>query len=189
MNEVEITLVSSGEEVQQILELQRMNLPVILDEKEILEQGFVTVQHDPEVLLAMNQSSPAAIAKHHNRVVGYALVMTTNFRYMVPILEPMFKMIDEFIYDNKPLSSYRYFIMGQVCIAKDFRGIGLVDLLYNELRNRLSKKYELLITEVATRNQRSVRAHQRVGLKAVYSYVDPHGESWELMVWDWRIKK
>src|SRR5678815_3179032 len=157
--EINFTIVTSAGEVMQILELQECNLPHSLGENEKAEQGFVTVQHDPEVLKEMNEVSPSVIAKDGNRLIAYALVMTPFFREKVPILIPMFEMIDRISYLGMPLSSFRYFIMGQVCIAKEYRGQGLFYSLYENLRARLKDQYELLITEVSTRNQRSLKAH------------------------------
>lgn len=188
-NEVIISFASTDDDVRQILQLQQKNLPASLDEPEMQEQGFVTVQHDPEVLYEMNRAAPAVLAKYHGSVVGYALVMTIAFRNRIPILLPMFRMIDDLTYHGRPLSSYRYFIMGQVCISKEFRGMGLFDKLYAGLKKELSNSYDLLITEVATRNKRSVKAHLRVGLKTVHMYTDDRGEQWELMVWDWTHDK
>ncbi|MEO6168518.1 MAG: GNAT family N-acetyltransferase [Chitinophagales bacterium] len=183
---IEIELVNSDNQVAEILQLQQCNLPSSLGKEEMADQGFVTVQHDPEVLKEMNKNSPSIIATHHQRVVGYALVMTPDFRNKVPVLEPMFRLIEELTYENLPLSSYNYFIMGQVCIEKNYRGRGLFSRLYTGLRTRLSNQYNLLITEVASRNKRSINSHLRVGLKVIHQYKDLSGEQWELMVWDWR---
>jgi GNAT superfamily N-acetyltransferase len=180
-----IGLASTDGDVQQILNLQQKNLPSSLDVLEMQEQGFVTVQHDPEVLYEMNLVAPAVVAKYCGAVVGYALVMPIDFKDRIPILLPMFRMIDDLTYHGRSLSSYDYFVMGQVCISKEFRGIGLFDQLYTGLKLHLSNKYDLLITEVATRNTRSLKAHLRVGLKTIHVYADDRGEQWELMVWDW----
>jgi hypothetical protein len=184
--EINFTTVTSAEEVMQILELQRCNLPHNLAENEKEEQGFVTVQHDPSVLKEMNEVSPSVIAKDGNRVIGYAMVMTPLFKERIPVLIPMFRAIENLHYQCSPLSSYRYFIMGQVCIAKEYRGQGIFYLLYENLRSRLKDKYELLITEVSSRNQRSLKAHLNAGLKIIHTYTDPAGERWELMIWDWK---
>lgn len=188
-NTIGIELVSTDRQIEEILQLQQRNLPAALSEKELKDQGFVTVQHAPEVLKAMNRIAPSVVATHLQHIVGYALVMPADFRNSVPILEPMFSLIEELTYENLPLSSYNYFIMGQVCIEKSYRGKGLFDQLYNGLQRNLSNRYDLMITEVASRNQRSLNAHLRAGLKVIHQYSDPWGEQWELMLWDWRILK
>ena len=56
--------------------------------------------------------------------------------------------------------------MGQICIDKPWRGRGLFDQLYAAHRQHLSGRYDCCITEVATRNGRSMSAHLRVGFTA-----------------------
>ena len=48
-----------------------------------------------------------------------------------------------------------------------------------------AERFELLVTEISTRNQRSLRAHARVGFEPVHRYRDDVDE-WEIVAWDWR---
>lgn len=185
-DELMIERVSNDRQLKEILQLQKSNLAGSLDETELLAQGFVTVQHDLATLKEMHAESPSIIAIHHGNVVGYALMMPASFRSKIAILEPMFERIDNLTYLDLPLSSYSFFVMGQVCIVKQYRSQGIFDKLYAGLQREYMVNYRLLVTEVASRNQRSVKAHLRVGLKVIHRYTDPSGEEWELMVWDWQ---
>ncbi|MBX7108118.1 MAG: GNAT family N-acetyltransferase [Chitinophagales bacterium] len=182
---IKIAPVSGDSQLDEILQLQQSNLALSLDEKEIQEQGFVTVQHDFATLKDMHAEAPSIVALDEQRVVGYALVMPASFRNKIPVLVPMFNMIDALEYLHYPLPSFTYFVMGQVCIAKDYRGHGIFGLLYDGLKREYASCYRLLITEVASRNKRSINAHLRVGLKVIHRYTDPFGETWELMLLDW----
>lgn len=176
----------SAKELQQILHLQQLNLPKSITEKERLEQGFVTVEHDFPLLSSMNASAPQIIATSGQQVVGYALVMLESFADQIPVLIPMFKKLSSLVYQGKSLQAYKYYVMGQVCIDKAFRGQGLFDGMYHEQRRQLSGHYDFVVTEVATRNTRSMRAHERVGFKTIHIYADPdHGEEWAIILWDW----
>ena len=135
--EIHITVASTDDDLISILKLQQQNLPHNISKEEATEQGFVTVEHSFDVLKRMNDVHLHVIAKHDGKVVGYALVMTKEFRNDIPVLISMFEMIDQLIYENEPLSVQNYFVMGQVCIAKDFRGLGIFDLLYNKLKEQL----------------------------------------------------
>ena len=183
--EAKVVLCSTPEELKGIIYLQRTNLPKNISAKEALEQGFVTVEHSFDVLKRMNEVHPHIIAKSKEAVVGYALVMTKEFRNEIPVLIPMFERIDQLSYEDMPLSSQSYFVMGQVCIAKEFRGSGLFDKLYENLRTHLSPVFDRCITEVASRNIRSVNAHRRVGFKTIHRYTDPRGEEWRILLWKW----
>ncbi len=81
---------------------------------------------------------------------------------------------------------YRHFIMGQICVHKSYRGTGIFDRLYSGMREQMQPRYELCIPEVATRDQRSLKAHYRVGFKNALHYTAPNGEDWELIVWAWK---
>jgi L-amino acid N-acyltransferase YncA len=42
----------------------------------------------------------------------------------------------------------------------------------------------LLVTEVSTKNQRSLKAHEKVGFKNVFTYEDGIDE-WNVVIWNW----
>lgn len=58
--------------------------------------------------------------------------------------------------------------MGQICIAKEYRGQGLVNIMYKTQKTFYQQNLDLLITEIATCNQRSMRAHERVELRTIH---------------------
>jgi len=177
---IEYTTVSTPEEVTQILALQAANHDSTLSPAEKEAQGFVTVRHDPDVLQRMNQAAPAVIAKDGSRVVGYALVMPRSFGAEVPELVPMFAMLDELTWQDRRLRDHpRWFVMGQICIADGYRGQGLFDGLYAKMQEVCAAHYDFTVTEVAARNTRSLRAHERVGFETMRVYDDPvTGETW-----------
>ncbi len=171
-------------ELQQILALQKANLPQNLSEAELNIQGFVTVSHDYDLLAEMNAESPHIIAKLKNEVIGYALVMLESFKNRIPVLIPMFEQINTIKYKGKVMSEIDYFVMGQVCIAKQFRGQGVFSGLFEKMKTELSSDYEMVVTEVAIRNQRSMKAHFNVGFKTIKAY-QVEGEAWGILAWDW----
>src|SRR5579864_8373227 len=143
-------------ELEQILELQQQNLARNLPPAEIAAQGFVTVEHTLEILRRMHALSPSMVAREGEALAGYALVMPVECRSFVPVLLPMFERLDA-------LGVQRFYVMGQICVGKPWRGRGVFDLLYQAHRRHLSAAYQSVVTEVATRNTRSMRAHERVG--------------------------
>ena len=46
--------------------------------------------------------------------------------------------------------------------------------------------FELVVTEVASRNIRSMQAHEAAGFKRLKQYRSPENELWEIISWDWR---
>lgn len=180
------SLASDNTEVEGILLLQKANLPSNLSAEEINSQGFVTVAHDFDLLQKMNNAAPSVIAKDGDKVVGYAIAMTQAFKDDIPVLVPMFNMIDDLTYEGKKVNEYNYIVCGQVCVAKEYRGQQVFDNLYHAYKKAYANQYDLLITEIASRNSRSLKAHGRVGFDILVSYQAPDGENWEIVVWDFR---
>lgn len=164
-------------DLPRILELQRANLARALSAEEIASQGFVTVEHTLEILRRMHAIEPSIVAKDGDALAGYALVMPRECREFIPILEPMFQRIDRLGLGN-------FYVMGQVCVARDYRGRGVFDLLFRAHREHLRAKFDRSVTEIATRNVRSMRAHERVGFRVIDRYRDDT-DDWAIVAWDW----
>ena len=176
---IEAGPVEREEELRQILDLQRENRPGRLSTEEIAAEGFVTVEHTLDLLKRMHAIAPSIVARDGASLAGYALVMPLQCRSVIPILEPMFQRLD-----SLGMAEQRFYVMGQICVAKPWRGKGVFDLLYQAHRRHLRGTFDCSVTEVATRNTRSMRAHQRVGFKVIDRYRDATDE-WALLRWDW----
>lgn len=176
---VEAGPVQREEELQQILDLQRQNLPRRLSAEEIAAEGFVTVEHTLDLLERMHAITPSIIARDGGALAGYALVMPVQCRSLISILEPMFQRLEAL-----GMAEQRFYVMGQICVGKLWRGKGVFDLLYQAHRRHLRGKFDYSVTEVATRNTRSMRAHERVGFKVIDRYRDAT-DDWALLRWDW----
>ena len=176
---IEARQVAEDAELEQILELQRRNLARNLDEREIAEDGFVTVEHTLDLLRRMHALAPSIVAKDGNDLAGYALVMPLECRSFVPVLEPMFQRLEAL-----GVLRQRTYVMGQICVAKPYRGRGVFDLLYRAHRDHLRGRFDSVVTEVSARNGRSLRAHQRVGFEELERYRDAT-DDWALLIWKW----
>ena len=177
-------LVNSEDELLQILQLQQLYLKGYNPSTEEKEQGFVTVHHSFEILEQMHLLSPSVIVKDDDKVVGYALTMVNECRNLIPVLVPMFKMFDKIVYNQKLLIEYNFYVMGQIGIHKDYRGKGLVDMLYQQHKKTYSKQFDFIVTEISTSNGRSMRAHEKSGFKTVHQFTDAEDE-WNIVLWDW----
>jgi GNAT superfamily N-acetyltransferase len=179
------TTAVTREELQQILDLQSGNLSANVSPGEALEQGFLSMQIDIDTLSKISGRYSHVIAKSDGRVVGYTLVMLREFRNEIPLLVPMFDEFDKLLYGGRRLAEWSYFVMGQVCVDKDYRGRGIFNGLYLHLKDRMKDDFELTVTEIATRNLRSMKAHANAGFRRLKQYVSPENESWEIVYWDW----
>lgn len=186
---INYTTSKTDEELRQILELQKINLPQNLTEEQKATQGFVSVIHSFDTIKRMNAREQSIIAKDRDHVIGYLLAMTRELKDDIPLLTPMFNAFDKVIYGNKKISEYKYIVVGQVCIAEAFRGQGILDKSYVEYKNHFRDKYDFAITEIHHSNKRSLKAHARIGFETIHIYKDPMGDEWNIVLWDWRNEK
>jgi L-amino acid N-acyltransferase YncA len=73
--------------------------------------------------------------------------------------------------------------MGQICVAKNYRGKGVFDSLYEKHKELYGSSYDLCVPSVSTRNTRSMSAHERVGFETVLTFRDQTDE-WNILVWN-----
>jgi ribosomal protein S18 acetylase RimI-like enzyme len=178
-------IVETEKELLQILQLQQLYLAGHNSSTEEKEQGFVTVHHTPEKLQQLHTLAPSIIVKEGDEVIAYALVMLNEAGSLIPELFSMFELLKTLSYKGQPLEQYKYYVMGQVCVHKHYRGQGVFEMLYQKHKEILQPRYDFVVTEIATRNTRSVRAHQKVGFELLHRFNDGE-EEWDVVIWDWK---
>ncbi len=179
-----IKRVSDIEELVGIQKLQQANLRRNLEISEAEAQGFVLAEYTFEFLESMHKASPSVIAKNGEEVVGYALVSLPAIRHQHDLLGDLFDTIDKTTYGHGLLKEAKYVVVGQLCVAKEFRGIGMVQQLYQFFKNELKKDFDYCITDVAEDNPRSLKAHQKTGFQIVDT-LHYGGVRWDIVLWDW----
>jgi ribosomal protein S18 acetylase RimI-like enzyme len=179
------TTIKFDEEIYEVIALQKINLPQSLSQEQMDSQGFVTVVHSFTTLKKMNDTEASIIAKDDDKVIGYLLAMTNASRNDIPILIPMFGAFDDVVYHGKKIAAFHYIVVGQVCVAEGYRGIGILDNCYDTYKEHFKNKYDFAITEINKNNKRSIRAHARIGFELVHSYKDATGNEWDIVIWDW----
>ena len=179
------TIVRSETELEQIHQLNKENIRSAANAEEQKTEGFVSWLYSMELLKKMHAIAPSIIVKDGNKIVGYALVASREMGAFHADLQTMFSHILQLQYLNQPLSHYSFYCMGQICVDKNYRGMGVVSMLYQKHREIYSGNYRLLVTEISTSNIRSQKAHEKIGFKTIYSYRDNMDE-WNVVVWDWQ---
>ena len=184
---VELTRVSNPNEIIGIRDLQALNLKQNITPEEAMDQGFLTAAYTIEYLELMNSFSPSIIAKDGDKVVGYALVATKGSRKGHDLVEGLFDAIDACEYKGILLGDVNYVVVGQLCVAKEYRGQDLVQKLYGHFRDCLSHEFTYLVTDVAQANVRSLKAHKKRGFQVINQLMYG-GFGWDIVLWDWNAK-
>jgi GNAT superfamily N-acetyltransferase len=177
-----ITIATTDAHLEGILALQRRNHVHAVPDEVQAREGFVFVEHTLPLLAKMAAASPQAIALADGRVVGYCLSLPVALQADVPTLAPMFAQFARCAFRGRPLAAQRFVVGGQVCVDRAFRGQGLLARLYGQLRDALAPDHDLCVTEIATRNAVSVRAHAKMGFETVARYDDGR-EEWVIVAW------
>ena len=109
--------------------------------------------------------------------------MLAGYAAEVPVLTPMFERIKTHIDPERTPGWSPYVAMGQVCVAKAYRGQGVFQGMYDHYRELLKHDFRSVITEVSSENPRSLRAHFRQGFTVMETRVG-HNGTWLLVRWD-----
>lgn len=181
--DIRFDIARSPQDFEQVLTLQRQNHLDALAGDDLASTGFVYARHTVEVLEAFAAHLPQVVARDGERIVGYTLAMPVTLRDALPELVPMFQQFERMTYRGRPLAAYRYMVGGQVCVAREVRGQGLLARLYHECRRRLPGGFELCVTEISERNAVSLRAHLKVGFEPIGTYQDAN-ELWNVVAWN-----
>jgi hypothetical protein len=178
-------LVTTHQEIDLIFALSKANLVSTLSPDTKSKEGFVTWVYTPESLKAIHKVIPSVIIKDGDILAGYCLSLSPACVDIYPPMASTNSMISKLIYKGRPLGKQKVYYCGQICVAQEYRGKGLVDMLYQFHRRHFSPQFDLLATEISTANPRSLKAHQKTGFELIATHRDEMDE-WDIVLWDWK---
>lgn len=180
-----IQQVTTLEELKGLQQLQFDNLRRIIGEAEAMKEGFVTSEYTLSLLQNMHTQHPSIIAKEGEEVVGYIIVTTKSVYGAHEELDKLFDTVDTMEYKGQLLVNTNYILVGQLCVAKSHRGIGLVQAMYQYYQALHAAEYQYLITDLSQANKRSIKAHQKTGFETI-GVIEQVGTGWDIILWDWQ---
>ncbi len=183
---MEIKIVSDQSQLEKIKILQEQNLRSALTIAEAAKEGFLTAEYSIEFLEKMHDATPSIIVMDGDVLAGYALATTKEVGIHHNLIKDLFAAIDRISYESTMLKDRAYIIIGQLCVAKNYRGMGLVQKMYNTFRDEYAVAYEYCLTDVAEDNPRSLKAHLKSGFQVVDT-LRYGGIGWDIVLWDWRF--
>jgi hypothetical protein len=178
-------LVTTPREIDQIVALSEANLVSTISPETKAKEGFVTWVYSPESLKAIHTVIPSVIIKDGDILAGYCLSLSPACSDIYPPLASTNEVVSKLIYNGRPLGEQKVYYCGQICVALEYRGKGLVDMLYQFHRQHFSSQFDLLVTEISTANPRSLKAHQKTGFQVIATHPE-NGSDWDVVLWDWK---
>ena len=181
----QFSLTDLTEDFEKILLLNRLNNIERLDSKLWASEGFLTTKYDIHQLERMRGAYKHVVAKHQGDVIGYALVLLREDTSVSPYPDTIFEFVDANKVNDKCLKNIQYFVMTQICVDKNFRGMGVFKALYKKLSEQMSTNFEKVVIKVSGKNIRSLNAHQNIGFKIIENQNSGKElEGWNIMVCD-----
>ena len=181
-------LANTESDLRQILALQERNLKQNLSTEEKAAEGFLTMQFSLAMLQQLHDLAPSIVVRDGDEIIAYAIVLLKEGRKAYPDLENMFLHLETLTWNGKPLVDYKFYVMGQICIDKNYRGQQVFNMLYNKHRELYQTSFDCLVTEISTSNHRSLRAHKKIGFQTIHTYRD-YMDEWDVVIWNWGEQK
>jgi L-amino acid N-acyltransferase YncA len=147
----EIVLATS-DDIEGILNLQEQNL--------LGRGGLLSVRLPRVVFEAALIDLPQVVARREGKIVAYLLAGSRDLHAQVPIVQAMFRAYP---------GSHDAYVYGPICVAESERGHGLATALFVELCERLPGRE--CVAFIRRDNASSLRAHLKMGMKDVASFV------------------
>ncbi|WP_234387078.1 GNAT family N-acetyltransferase [Aquimarina sp. Aq78] len=162
------TRIGKVADIKGILSLQEKNLFSNLTEKE-RETGFVTTPFTTSQIEEIIKQNGIFIAENDNDViVAYAFAGNWKYFEQWEIFNVMISRFPKLSFEGYQISTENSFQYGPVCIDKDYRGKGLLNLIFEEMRIEFIKKYPISITFINKVNVISEKAHtKKLGWKII----------------------
>jgi len=111
-----------------------------------------------------------------------------DFALQSPLITTMVRRYPDLLYQSLPLSGYRTFVYGPVCINRQSRGQGVLEGLFNAMLQTLKGRYDVGVAFVSELNPRSLHAHQnKLGMKIIDEF-EFNGRKYWTLVFDVKSK-
>lgn len=150
-----------------ILELQKLNLFQNLEPQD-QKEGFLSIEYSAEELALLNQEMGIFIALKDDHLAGFLINQTMEFAVQSPLITAMVKRFPDIQYKGRPLSSFRTFMYGPVCVDKKYRGQGILEGLYGIMLKAVQGQYDVGVAFVSDNNPHSFYAHRdKLGMNVV----------------------
>lgn len=157
----------TSSDIAGILALQSKNLLTNLAEAE-LASGFVTTPFTPAQLETLLRDNGMFVACEDDRIAGYALAGSWNYYSQWPIFPYMVSRFPRLNLMGRDITEENSFQYGPICIDHAFRGSGLFQGLFEQMRLGMVDRYPIGVTFINRLNLRSYAAHtKKLGMQVI----------------------
>lgn len=175
------TSIATSADIPGVLALQEKYLFRNMTEEE-RKLGFVTTPFTPQQIEDILKENGLFVAKNEEgKVVAYIFAASWKYFEQWEIFNYMVSRFPKLQFQAKEITTQNSFQYGPVCIDKNYRGQGLLNRLFEEMRLEFSKKYPISITFINKINLISTAAHTRkLGWEIIDEFEFNHNHYWAL---------
>jgi len=142
----------------EILRLNKANFITNLTEEE-RKDGFLSAVFTAQQVTAMAADLGIMVAVVEAKIAGFLCAFRNQFDHGSPVVAKMIASYERMRFEGKPLSSFRSYVYGPVCIDGVFRRRGLLRGLFNAQITDLAGQFEIGVALIARNNPHSFDAH------------------------------
>ena len=173
--------IATQNDIDDVLELHS-NYQIDTISPEDKKDGFVTTSFTKEQLTQLiNEENALFIARKNGTVVAYVMCGSWKFCSIWPIFTQMIHDLPNLSYLGQTITTENSYQYGPVCIDKSVRGSGALEAIFDFAREEMSKRYPILVTFINKVNQRSFKAHSRLGLEVIAEFSFNNNHYYELV--------
>ncbi len=163
--------IGDKKDIDGILALQKRYLYSNLSELE-RKNGFVTTPFTTAQIEEIILQNGIFIAENEsNTIVAYAFAGSWKYFEQWEIFNYMVSRFPTLHFNDGEITTENSFQYGPVCIDMDYRGTGLLNLIFEEMRIEFFKKYPISVTFINRINAISESAHtKKLGWKVLEEF-------------------
>ena len=155
------TRIGNKEDIDGVLALQEKYLYRNLNETE-RKNGFVTTPFTANQIEEIIRQNGIFVAENErDEIIAYAFAGSWKYFEQWEIFNFMVSRFPKLSFNGKKITTENSFQYGPVCIDKDYRGNGVLNLIFEEMRIEFYKKYPISVTFINKINEISERAHTK----------------------------
>ena len=155
------TSIGNKNDIDGILSLQGKYLFSKLSEEE-RKSGFVTTPFTIGQIEEIIKQNGIFVAKNEeDLIIAYAFAGSWKYFEQWEIFNFMVSRFPKLSFNGNKITTENSFQYGPVCIDKNYRGNGVLNLIFEEMRIEFYKKYPISVTFINKVNVISEKAHTR----------------------------
>jgi hypothetical protein len=132
------------------------------------QSGFLTGKFTAATLAQRVASAPGVIATCQEEIAGFVVNSHLPAEQHPPFIQEIIAVLPGLFFQQRAISTYRWFFYGPVLVLPPYRGQGLLQELFHATQRMLASHYEVGVAFIAERNTTSLHLHtQKLGLEAV----------------------